>query len=242
LSRDGRRHIVTLGGGFLPTEAGAWRAGPLIEYVLGLARPDPQVCVMNTAVGDEATAYVRMVGALLDAGVRVRHLALFPMPTAADPRGLLLEQDAVIVGGGSVANLCAVWRVHGLDDVFREAWNRGVVLSGASAGAICWFAGGPTDSFGRELRVFSDGLALLPHSYCPHYDSEERRRPAYQRAVGDGSLPDGWATDDGVALHFVDDTLADVVSDREGVRAWRVERSAGGHVVETALEPRLLTE
>jgi len=240
MARDGRRHIVTLGGGFRQNDAGGWRTSPLVDYVLDLAGANPRVCVLNTAVGDDPIGYVRMMGALAAADAHVSHLALFPMPTVADPRELLLAQDAVIVGGGSVANLCAVWRVHGLDAVFREAWERGVVLSGASAGAICWFVGGTTDSFGRDLRLFTDGLALLPYSYCPHYDTEEQRRPTYRRLVADGSLPAGWATDDGVALHFVDDELADVVSERKEAYAWHVEGGRGSAAAESQVQPRTL--
>jgi len=108
---------------------------------------------------------------------RLSHLALFPMPNVADPEDLLLSQDVIFVGGGSVANMVAVWRVHGLDQILRKAWQAGIVLTGSSAGGICWFESGTTDSFGRELRAFTDGLGLLAGSYCPHYDSEPGRRP-----------------------------------------------------------------
>lgn len=126
------------------------------------------------------------------------------------------------------------WRVHGVDRALREAWERGCVLAGVSAGAICWFEDGVTDSFGPQLAPLRDGLGFLPGSFCPHYDSEERRRPLYTRLVRDG-FPPGWAADDGVGVHFEGRELREVVSARPGARAYRVEPEG-----ETAVEPRLL--
>ena len=145
------------------------------------------------------------------------------MPNTADPEDLLLSQDVIFVGGGSVANMLAVWRVHGLDRIMRAAWQAGIVLSGVSAGAICWFTGGTTDSFGADLRPFTDGLGLLSPSYCPHYDSEPSRRPLYQSLVAGGTLPPGIACDDGAAAHYVDDDLAEIVADRPAARGYLVE-------------------
>jgi peptidase E len=167
---------------------------------------------------------------------RLSHLALFPMPNVPDPEDLLLSQDVIFVGGGSVANMLAVWRVHGLDQILRKAWQAGIVLAGSSAGGICWFEGGTTDSFGRDLRAFTEGLGLLAGSYCPHYDSEPGRRPLYHRLIADGTLPAGIACDDGVAAHFADDELAELIADRPGASAYRVEPG----VTETRLETRVL--
>lgn len=158
------------------------------------------------------------------------------MPNVPDVRAHLLAQDVVWVGGGSVANLLALWRLHGLDAILREVWEAGVVLTGGSAGSLCWFEGGTTDSFGPELRPVTDGLGFLPGSTCPHYDSEERRRPLYQRLVAAGGIPPGIATDDGVGLHFVGTELHEAVTDREAGAAWRV--TADG---ETRVPARLLT-
>ena len=243
MAKDGKRHIVAGGGLFRDNGAGAWQVGPLVDYVLDLTGKDePRVCMLNTAVGDDARYYTAMYVAFAESPARVSHLALFPMPNVLDPRGFLLGQDAVLVGGGSVANEVAVWRAHGLDTVLREAWERGVVLSGVSAGAICWFEAGTTDSFGRDLRPFTDGLGLLAGSYCPHYDSEERRRPTFHRLVASGEIPPGYAADDGVAMHFVDTELLEIVTDRSDAHAWRVDRDAAGGAVETKLEPRRLPE
>jgi peptidase E len=162
------------------------------------------------------------------------------MPTVPDVRAHLLAQDVIWVGGGSVANLLAVWRVHGLDDVLAECWGAGVVLGGVSAGSLCWHVGGTTDSYGPELRPVTNGLALIPTSNGVHYDSEEQRRPLYHRLVADGTLPGGHATDDGVGLVYRGTELVEAVADRPDKAAYRVERGPDGTAVETRVEPRRL--
>jgi peptidase E len=139
-----------------------------------------------------------------------------------------------------VANLLAVWRVHGLDEILRDCWEAGVVLGGVSAGSICWHAGGTTDSFGPELRAVTNGLGLLPYGNGVHYDSEAERRPLLHRLVADGTLPVSYATDDGVGLVYDGTELVEAVADRPGVAAYRVERGGDGTAVETRIEPRLL--
>jgi peptidase E len=151
----------------------------------------------------------------------------------------LLAQDAIYVSGGNTANMLAVWAVHGVDAALRGAWESGVVLGGPSAGGICWFEAGVTDSFGPELAPLAGGLGFLPGSFCPHYDAEPARRPTYERLIGDG-LPPGYAADDAVGLHFVGGELAEVVTEREGATAYRVEPAAGGQVAELPLSARLL--
>jgi len=199
----------------------------------------PRTCVLNTAMGDDPGSFLRMYSLLAAAGARPSHLQLFPMPSTADPAGLLLAQDVIFVGGGSVANMMAVWQVHGLGPVLRAAWEAGIVLAGVSAGALCWFEGGTTDSFGPVLRPFTAGLGLISGSYCPHYSSEPARRPAYRALVADGTLAAGIACDDGAAAHFAGDALAEIVSDRPGARGYRVE-PAGTGATETPLPARLL--
>jgi len=170
MAADGRRHIIAIGGGMLAPEG---RVPVHLTNALRLTgQREPGLCVLNTAGGDDPRWTLAMYDRLAGHPVRVSHLALFPMPNVRDPEDLLLSQDLIFVGGGSVANMVAVWRVHGLDVILRKAWQAGIVLAGSSAGGICWFEGGTTDSFGRELRAFTDGLGLLPGSYCPHYDSE----------------------------------------------------------------------
>ena len=116
----------------------------------------------------------------------------------------------------------SIWRTHGLDTVLREAWEKGDVLAGLSAGSLCWFASGVTDSFGASLAPLHDGLGLLPGSHCPHYDGEALRRPRYRALIRAGELPPGLAADDGVALRFTGTDLTEVVSSRPGARGWRV--------------------
>ena len=226
--------VATSNGGFVPDSRFGARPGPLVRYAVELsgATGTPRVCGLHTATGDDAARRAVFSAAVAGAGWRPSHLALFPMPNVEDVRGHLLEQDVVWVGGGSVANLLALWRLHGLDEVLREAWQAGVVLTGGSAGSLCWFEGGTTDSFGPELRPVTNGLGLLPGSTCPHYDSEERRRPLYQRLVREGLVPPGTATDDGVGLHYTGTELTAVLADRDGAAAWRVEVDG-----ETRLDP-----
>ena len=230
--------MLAIGGGMLMPRDSA----PLqVKYAMELTgRPRPKLCVLNTAVGDDPNAYLRVYDRLAETQARVRHLALFPMPNVADPEDLLMSQDVIFVGGGSVANMVAVWRVHRIDEILRKAWQAGIVLAGSSAGGICWFEGGTTDSFGIKLRAFTDGLAMLPGSFCPHYHSEAERRPLYQRLVADGALPGGIACDDGTAAHFTDETLAEQVSDRPAANAYLVTQNGADGATETPLPMRFL--
>ena len=173
------------------------------------------------------------------AGIDLVHLNLFPMPGVADMAGLLLAQDVVWVGGGSVANLLALWRLHGLDKIFPEIWQAGVVLSGVSAGSVCWHKGGTTDSFGPDLRPVHNGLGLLPYSNGVHYDSEGQRRPLLHQLVASGELPDGYATDDGVGLVYRGTELVEAVTEVRGQGAYSVRRD-GDRAVEERIEPRVL--
>jgi peptidase E len=170
----------------------------------------------------------------LSAHALVSHLSFFPWPPT-DLRERALAQDAIYITGGNTANALAIWRVHGFDAILREAWEAGVVLAGWSAGMICWFEAGVTDSFGPQLEGMRDGLGFLPGSACPHYDGEGERRPVYTRLVRDG-FPPGLAADDCVALRFDGTDLAEVVSSRDGSRAYRVTPDG-----EDPLEARLLS-
>ncbi|MGR7028073.1 Type 1 glutamine amidotransferase-like domain-containing protein [Geodermatophilus sp. URMC 62] len=219
-----------------------WAPGPVFALAAELAgAPEqPRLCYLGTATGDDPVRLAGVYGAFAGSAVRVSHLSLFPMPTVADVRAHLLTQDVVWVGGGSVANLLAVWRVHGLDEVLAECWRAGVVLGGVSAGSLCWHVGGTTDSYGPDLRPVTNGLGLIPTSNGVHYDSEEQRRPLYHRLVADGTLPAGHATDDGVGLVYRGTAVVEAVADRPGKAAYRVERGPDGAAVETRIEPRRL--
>jgi peptidase E len=235
-------NILATSGGFGPGVRRARRPGPLVDYAFELAGSPsrPRLCFVGTATGDSVVATAAVYEAFVGRDVVVSHLALFPMPNVADIRGHLLAQDVIWVGGGSVAGLLAMWRLHGVDEVMREAWTAGVVLAGTSAGSLCWHVGGTTDSFGPDLRPVTDGLAFLPRSNCVHYDSEQQRRPLYQRLVGSGTLPAGYATDDGVGLHYRGLELAEAVADVPGKAAYHVEPDGGGGAKETPIDPRLL--
>src|ERR1700729_176619 len=238
MAADGRRHVVAIGGGMmLPREGIPFH----VEHAIALSgKTAPRLCVLNQAVGDDPATNLRFYDRLAGTPARVRHLSLFPMPNVSDPEDFLLSQDIIFVGGGSVANMLAVWRVHGIDAIMRKAWHAGIVLAGSSAGGICWFDGGTTDSFGIRLRPFTDGLGMLAGSFCPHYNSEPERRPLYQRLVAAGALPGGLACDDGVGAHFVDDDLEEMVSDHPGGAGYRVEPDGDGGAIETELPVRFL--
>jgi dipeptidase E len=195
-SPDPRRIVAMGGGGFSVTE----RLSPLDRLVLSLAReaaarrgsPDPgrpRVCFIGTAGGD-AESYLAKFHAAWDEVAETSHLLLFSREVA-DIAGFLASQDAVYVGGGNTANMLAVWALHGVDVALRAAWEQGVVMAGISAGSICWFEGGTTDSFGPQLAAFRGGLGLVAGSHSPHFDGEEQRRPLYHRLVASGELPDG---------------------------------------------------
>ncbi len=234
------RQILATSGGKRQTERG-WRFGGLLHHALRLSgRPRPRLCFLATATGDDAASLAGSYGAAIFEDVVARHLQLFPMPNVDDVTDYLCSMDVIWVGGGSVANLLSLWRLHGVDEAMRAAWDAGVVLAGVSAGSICWHVGGTTDSFGPRLRPVTNGLGFLPNANGVHYDSEVQRRPLVQRLVAEGNLPLTLATDDGVGLHYIGTDLAEVVAEVPGKSAWRIERDEAGHVVETPLPPRLL--
>jgi peptidase E len=232
------RDIVAMGGGGF-SFGREWEA--LDDYVLGLVDATvPRVCFLPTATGDSDEYIVRFYDSFNRRRCEAKHLKLFTR-TVADLRALILDQHVVYVGGGNTANLLTVWRVHGVDAILREAWNEGVVMCGESAGALCWFEGGTTDSFGLELAPLRDGLGLLHGSFSPHYDGEPERRPAYHRFVQERALPGGLAADNGAAAHFVGTELHNVVAIKRGHRVFRVDL-VDGKVRETPLEPDVVLE
>ena len=191
-----RRRIVAIGG--MRARPGSRSA--IVDYVLSLTeKPRPKVCLIPTARGDQAESIVLFHNRLQGTGAETSHLALYDR-IVNDIRGYLLSQDVIWVGGGNTANMLAVWRAHGVDRVLREAWDAGIVLCGGSAGSLCWFECGTTDSFNESrLAPLHDGLGFLPGSHCPHYDGESQRRPLYQQLVREG-FPSGYAADDDAAI------------------------------------------
>jgi peptidase E len=205
---------------------------PFDDLVLELG--GPRVCLVPTASDDPDRGLVRMYESFPH-GAELSHVAFNPWPRP-DLREHVLAQDVVYVTGGNTANALAIWRAHGFDRILREAWDRGILLCGVSAGMICWFEAGVTDSFGPQLAGMRDGLGFLPGSACPHYDSEELRRPVYRELVADG-FPAGLAADDDAGLHFVGTELREVVAASQGAQAYRVEPGS-----ETPVAARLLQE
>jgi dipeptidase E len=202
----------------------------LLDYVLGVASGRRLLYVPTASNEDPARTvwwYERLRG---HADMTPLHFFPWPPPNL---RELTLQQDVVLVPGGNTANALAIWRTHRFDEILREAWERGILLTGWSAGMICWFEHGVTDSFGPDLAPM-ECLGFLPGSACPHYDGEERRRPVYTRLVADG-FPPGVAADDDVALHYEGTELVEVVASRAGATAYRVEPG-----VEQPLDARLL--
>jgi len=223
-----KRTIVPVGGGkfcdglarFLVELTGQER--PRVLYIGTASAEDPQQALRS---------YERFGGI-----AEVSRLEFFPWPPE-DLRSTVLDKDLIFVGGGNTANMLAIWRLHGVDEHLREALDAGTVLSGSSAGGICWFENGVTDSFGPQLAPM-DCLGFLPGSFCPHWDDEEQRRPVYHGLLKAG-FSAGYAAEAGVGLHFVDGELQEVVGCDEGAKAYRIELK-GGEVVETPIPARAL--
>jgi dipeptidase E len=204
----------------------------LDRYILAQARvPEPAVAFIPTASGDSDNYVVRFYTAYLGLPCRPSHLSFFRR--TPNLRSYLLAQDVIYIGGGNTKSMLAVWREWSLPEILREAWESGIVLAGISAGAICWFEQGVTDSWADQLRAL-DCLGFLPGSCCPHFSGEAERRPAYHRLVLNGEILPGFAIDDGAALHFIDNEVHRVVASRKGATAYRV-RAANGAVCEEPL-------
>jgi dipeptidase E len=233
---DRTQRILAIGGVQLAPGSVDW---PLHQFLLDLSgRERPRICLLATA-GGESPAGIASFYATFARHADPTHLDLFGR-TVEDVGSFLLDQDVIYVGGGNTANMLAIWRLHGVDKALKAAWEAGVVLAGWSAGANCWFDGSVTDSFGLDLAPLKDGLKLLPGSFCPHYDSESLRRPRYEELVGGGTLPDGFAADDGVGLLFEGRSFIEAVASLPGQHAYRVERRRGNAVEETQVRARLL--
>jgi peptidase E len=242
VARD-QRQIFAFSG-ILKPAAGGPDSFALIEHVLTLAAASGPVrlCYLPTAVGDQPQAVDFCTAAFAGRDtVEFSVLKLFPQPSVPDVRGHLLGQDVLLVEGGSVANLMAVWCAHGLPGILRDCWEAGVVLAGSSAGSLCWHVGGPTDSFRDALDPFTGGLGFLPGSNGVHDDlGDQPRRRIYRELVGQGKLPGGYATEDGVGLHYRGTELHEAVTVLPGRRAWRVAPSQNGGWTEQPVTPRQL--
>lgn len=239
-----RRRIFAFSGVLKPQPGGP-PPETLLHYAISLAPangPVRKVCLIPTAVGDRQDAIDHFAGLLAGRGdVEFSFLQLFTQPNVPDVRAHLLGQDVILVCGGSVVNLVAVWRAHGLPEILRECWEAGVVLAGWSAGSLCWHTGGPTDSFSDRLGPFTGGLRLVPYSNGVHDDFPgQPRREVYRALVAQGILAGGYATEDGTGLHYRGTALHEAVSIRPGKHAWRVDAAPGGGYREEPIEPRLI--
>jgi peptidase E len=229
------KHIVAIGGGGWGMEP----KNPLLDwYIYKLAnKPAPRICFVPSASGDDREYINRFYKQFIPQPNKLSHLSLFK-PPSSDLRSFVLEQDIIYVGGGNTKSLLGLWKEWQLDRIFREAWHQGIILCGLSAGSICWFEEGVTDSItGKLTRLKS--LGFLPGSNCPHYDGETERRPAYHQLLLEGSIGNGYAADDGVALHFQDTQLHKIVSSRPQAKAYRLEK-INGAIEETVLNTEFL--
>jgi peptidase E len=217
-----KRQIIALGGG-------GFGAGdissPLDRYILSQARtPRPAVAYIGTARGDADVNLVKFYRAFSGHDCRPSHLPFFERTPALSDH--IRRQDVIYVGGGNTKSMLAVWRDWGLPELLREAWERGAILAGVSAGAICWFQQGITDSYAEKLVVL-ECVGLLEGSCCPHYDGEAERRPAYHEFISKGQIAPGLAIEDGVAVHLIDGAVHRVVASKPTARAYRVSVKNG---------------
>jgi dipeptidase E len=228
------RQIIAMGGGGFTMEP---ENILLDRYILEtIDNKKPRVCFIPTASGDSSSYIDLFYTAFTNFSCIPTHLSLFD-PHTSDIRSFILEQDILYVGGGNTKNLVALWQAWELDKIIRFAWERGIILCGLSAGSLCWFEEGISDYLPGKLSPLKC-LGLLKGSHSPHFNDPERR-PAYHQFIGDGTLKDGYAADDGVALHFVNDRLEKIVSSRPNAKAYRVEK-CGDSVEETTLHPTYL--
>lgn len=232
-----KQTIVASSGGFNQTDRwGVVTPGGIFKRALELTnKTRPRVLFVLTASGDDKGYLATSYQAVSSLSVDVEHLALFTQPNVPVEEAFG-RADLVWVGGGSVANLLAIWRLHGVDQAVKDAWERGVVLGGVSAGSICWHVGGPTDSFGPKLETVTNSLGLLPWGNGVHYDTEAQRRPLLHSLVANETLPLSYATDDhaGIVYSGIEPVEVVVDSPDSKARAYKVEK-VNGEVVETTL-------
>ncbi|MFE4239853.1 Type 1 glutamine amidotransferase-like domain-containing protein [Peribacillus butanolivorans] len=228
------RQIIALGGGGFSMEPD----NPLLDlYILKqVMKSKPKICFIPTASGDSDNYISRYYNFFNEQNCKPSHLSLFKPPTR-ELDSFILEKDIVYVGGGNTKNLLTLWKEWGLNDILKRAWNQGVILAGVSAGSICWFEEGVTDSFGDGLEPIKC-LGFLKGSNCPHYDGEIERRPAYHKLVESNKIQSGIATDDGVAIHYKEQEISKIVSSRPNAKAYRV--SFERKVKETELQTEFL--
>jgi peptidase E len=226
------RKILIAGGGF--DEA-------FIRYMAALTgRPKPRLCYLPTASADSPAGIIRWYQACakLDVVPFVQESFISSYRQNQTWEEVFLSMDGIVASGGNTLNQQAIWKAQGIDAVLRQAWDRGIVLGGASAGSLCWFEEGTTDSRPKELTVVQ-GLGFIKGSHSPHYDGEAQRRPTYHRMIASGQLKPGYACDNNAGIYFEDNEVRRVVATRQGAKAYYVS-VVNGAVVEKVLEPEMI--
>lgn len=224
-----RRKILIAGGGFQTA---------FIRYMATLTgKTRPRICYLPTAVGDRPEAKLNFYSwcASLNVEPFVQDCFIESLTQTSGWDEVLLSMDAILVSGGNTLNQQAIWKAQGIDLVLRQAWERGIVLGGASAGSLCWFEEGTTDSRPKALSVVHC-LGFLKGSHSPHYDAEPGRRPLYHQLIGSGTLKPGYACDNDAGIYFENEEVRRVVCTRDGARVYYVS-VVDGTVVERVLEP-----
>ncbi len=231
------RQIIAMGGGGFSMEPENLL---LDKYIVAQVKNDlPKVCFIPTASGDQTNYIERFYKAFTTLSCQPSHLSLFD-PEFIDLERYILEQDVIYVGGGNTRNMLILWKEWGLDNVLKKAYEKGVILSGLSAGSICWFEEGLTDPLNAPLYKL-DCLGFLKGSNCPHYDGENKRKPSYHQLILDGNIKEGYAVDDGVALHFINETLSSSVSSRPKAKAYFV-KCVDSEIIETEVSTNYLAD
>jgi len=229
------KQIIAMGGGGFSMEPDNLA---LDRYVLAqTGKQRPKICFVPTASGDSPVYIDSFYAAFRTLDCEPTHLSLFRGETP-EIASFLLSQDAIYVGGGNTRNMLVIWKEWGVDRILRQAWEQGIVLAGISAGSLCWFEEGVTDSIPGSLNALTC-MGFLPGSNCPHYDGEADRRPSYHRLLANGDLRAGWACDDGVALHYVGTELHQIISSRPEAKAYQLSLGPDG-VQEHTVTPRSL--
>jgi peptidase E len=227
------RRILIAGGGY---------GTAFIRYMAQLTgKPRPKLCYLPTASADSATGIITWYRNCAPLNVEPSHQDSFIASTRQTRtwEDVFLSVDGIVCSGGNTLNQQAIWRAQGIDAVLRQAWDRGIVLGGASAGSLCWFEEGTTDSRPKELSIVQ-GLGFLKGSHSPHYDAEPGRRPLYQKLIGSGQMKPGYACDNDAGIYFEDNEVRRVVATRQGARVYYVSVQ-NGKVTERVLEPEIIS-
>ena len=229
----GTRKILIAGGGF--NEA-------FIRYMATLTgKPRPRLCYLPTASADSPSGIVSWFRscAALNVEPHAQESFIASSRQTKSWEDVFLSMDGIVCSGGNTLNQQAIWKAQGIDVILRQAWDRGIVLGGASAGSLCWFEEGTTDSRPKVLTTVQC-LGFLKGSHSPHYDREADRRPLYQKLIGSGQMKPGYACDNDAGIYFEDNTVKRVVATRAGAKVYYVS-VVDGKVVEKVMEPEMIS-